>query len=139
MKLITENECFVDINDLLREKVPNYLILDRLADGNNMAVFKDVKTIEYVKSRDDIIDYNDVCSLSDRELNKIINKITKKLTTCYDKKKYKDNELNYDKYTYLYNGLVDYKNNKEEIDLKMNNIIDNNKKSIKTKVKILNN
>lgn len=107
MKIIVNNTCFVNIDDLIGKSIPEYFIIERL--DSNFVVVKDVKSIEYVKNRKDILDYFDLCNLSLKEITNLIKKIHK----------YKDNDKR------VIMDLLNYRNNKEEVDLKVNGLINN--------------
>ena len=115
MKIIVNNTCFVNIDDLIGKSIPKFFIIERL--DSNFVVIKDVKSIEYIKNREDIIDYFDICNLSMKEVDSLIKKINKD----------RDNNKR------VIIDLLNYKNNKDEFDLKVSNLI-NNDIFIKTKI-----
>ena len=115
MKIIVNNTCFVNIDDLIGKSIPKFFIIERL--DSNFVVIKDVKSIEYIKNREDILDYFDICNLSMKEVDSLIKKINKD----------RDNNKR------VIIDLLNYKNNKDEFDLKVSNLI-NNDIFIKTKI-----
>ena len=115
MKIIVNNTCFVNIDDLIGKNIPKFFIIERL--DSNYIVIKDVKSIEYIKNRKDILDYFDLCNLSLKEVDNLIKKLCKNRDS--NKKAIFD--------------LLKYKNNKDEFDLKVNDLI-NNDLFIKTKI-----
>lgn len=115
MKIIVNNTCFVNIDDLIGKSIPKFFIIERL--DSNFVVIKDVKSIEYIKNRKDILDYFDLCNLSLKEVDNLIKKL------------YKNSDSN----KKVIFDLLKYKNNKDEFDLKVNDLI-NNDLFIKTKI-----
>ena len=82
MKVIKDDICNDIINDLLRRKIQNYLILDKLVD-NDIAIFK-IKNDWIHKKRDDILDYSEVYLLTKEELDKKIYEYTNIYKPFYD-------------------------------------------------------
>lgn len=81
MKVIKNNICYVQGEDLMRYPVPNFLIfpdIDILTCDEYIA-FEGERAIEYFESRKDILDYNSVCNLSENELETKIKKTYSKL------------------------------------------------------------
>ena len=70
MKVFKDGLCYVDITDLTRYPLPSFISLEKECyTENEMAIFSDIDSIEYIKNREDILDYSLVCNLSEEELD----------------------------------------------------------------------
>ena len=129
MKIIRDNVCFVNFKDLIFFDFPVNLNFDKESyNENDYVILKSKEDIEYVRNREDIIDYDYVSSLTDDELTKKIGNIEKDLEPLYiefsstsnESKKilFEDDEFknNLFKLDKIYYDLIHYKNNKESID-----------------------
>lgn len=129
MKIIRDNICFVNFKDLIFFDFPVNLDFDKKTyNENDYVILKSEKDIDYVRKREDIIDYDYVSSLTDDELTKKIGKIEKNLEPLYiefsstsneskkmlfEDEEFKNNLFKLDK---IYYDLIHYRNNKEIID-----------------------
>lgn len=75
MKVIRNNVCFVEVDDLLRCPVPSTINTFIWINNCRFASFVDKDEIKYFQSRKDIVDYDEVAKLSDEELNRRINNV----------------------------------------------------------------
>lgn len=132
MKIIRDNICYVSFKDLVYFEFPNELNYDKESyEKNDYVILKDSKDIEYVRNREDILDYDTLYYLSESDLNKKIKKIEKKLEPLYIKlsqsskddkelllrnEKFRNILFKYDK---VYYDLIHYRNNKDEEDEKI--------------------
>ena len=136
MKIFRNDICYVNIEDLLRCELPKYLVFDKVTyEKGDFVIFEDQKSIDYVKNRKDILDYDKVCFLDEiglnlkiKEVEKILEPFILRWTNTPSKMRkdlYKDLEYvkNYTFYRDAYYDLVDYKSNREKIDNKINEII----------------
>ena len=128
MKVIRDDICLVNIEDLIRKSGP-YLDLDKYEyqDGE-FAIVRDDEGIKYIKDRDDILDYDDIKDLKDEDIDKKIAKEEKNLDSLgniylmlsiSDRNKFwKDNynREKYDKSIAIIESLRNYKNNRDLID-----------------------
>lgn len=143
MKVFKDEICYVDYLDLVRYPVPVYFRLDSyIIDKNDMAIVTDLNSVEYIKNRKDILDYNEVSVLSNSDLEKkweeshnILNRYAKKmLDTPLESqgRLYRDREFmdNYNYYKYRTKDLRDYIDNKELMDNKINSKINSRKGKI---------
>ncbi len=120
MKVVRNNICFVEVDDLKRcpiSKSPEWF------NNSRFAGFSEKEEIEYFKSRSDIIDYDDVVNLSDEELMSAIieiqNNLRKSIFNWLNKNDREDGSSEYMKakeYTAIYDCLTDYKVNRDIID-----------------------
>lgn len=133
MKIVKNNICYVQGEDLLRYPVPNFLIFPNIdiLTNDEFIAFEGEKAIEYFESRKDILDYSSVCNLSEEKLQNKINKINFKLSKLskrwldasqsgrdkLDKDKKYQKTLN-DLKTIL-ESLVKYKIHKSSVDISM--------------------
>ena len=133
MKVFKDNVCYVDYLDLVRYPVPSYFILNKICyEKNEMVIITDYLSINYVRKRTDILDYAEVSNLSNEELkrkyeeskNKLDRYAKRMLDTPRESQRrlYNDKDFinNYKYYKYRTNALIDYLNNKEEIDKRIN-------------------
>ena len=138
MKVFRDNVCYVDYMDLVAYEVPSYFEMEKkFYAKDEMVILDDPKSIFYVESREDIIDYDTVSSLNISELEKLYQK-SLELISYYSKRLLgsERNKLYYDlefmkKYKinkHLADGYLDYMNNREEIDNKIKNNINKNQK-----------
>lgn len=139
MKIIRDNICFVNIKDLVIYDFPVNLNFDKNSySENDYVILKDKDDIDYIKRREDIIDYDYVSSLTDTELTEKIRKIEKDLEPLYiefssttsESKKilfedddFKSTLFKLDK---IYYDLIHYKNNREDEDIKIYEFLNNN-------------
>ena len=128
MKIFKDEKCYVPFKELARHSMPNDLEFDKdKYKDNDYVIFSDSYSIDYVKSRVDIVDYDDVKDLSDKQLGNKIKYLEKKLNgyllKCLDAPRaYKVETLKsktFNTYLDVYYDLVEYKNNKEDIDQKI--------------------
>ena len=125
MKIIRDNICFVSAKDLFGYDLPKELNFDKdLYDENDYVIFTNEKDIDYVKNREDIIDYDFVSSLNEVELDKKIESIEKDLEPFYQHIKSTNDEermllfknakfINtFVKLDKVYYDLIHYRNNK---------------------------
>lgn len=128
MKIFKNNLCYVNYGDLARYQLPTYLQLEKLAyNSDEFLVFSDQKSINYIKNRLDIIDYNDVCNLDDKELDAMINLAYQNWQDYINNWKKIPNFQNslytnigflnsFKMYEDIYYGLLEYKKERERID-----------------------
>ena len=127
MKIFRNGLCYIDSRSV--KSVPENIPLSKRRFGSTeFSIVCDEKGISYLKARRDIIDYDDFCCLSDKDLQSKIDKAYKALEP-YAKKIVEASDdavlaLYGDKdfigscraRESVYYCLLDYKNNKEEID-----------------------
>ena len=136
MKFFKDNCCYVSFRELARYKIPHYLVFDKdYYFDDDYIIFKDKKSMDYVRSRKDIINYCDVMLLSNEELDAKINLAEKDLDkyakTILDTPKSQRSGLfkldefreNFSIYSDIYYGLINYRNNREVIDEKILEVI----------------
>ena len=139
MKIIRDSICFVNIKDLVMFDFPGELNFDKEKyQENDYVILSDKKDIDYINKREDIIDYDFVCSLTSLELDEKIRKIEKDLEPLYiefsetssNNKKilFQDSEFrnNLFKLDKIYYDLIHYRNNKEEEDRKVFDLLNEN-------------
>ena len=115
MKIIVNNTCFVDLKDIKNKSIPKTFVIERLDyDYNEYVVLKDVRSIDFVKNQEDIIDYFDICDLSQREIDKTIEKVVKYIKIKKDMRYYN-----------ILLDLLKYKCNRDGIDIKVRDLINN--------------
>lgn len=74
MKVFRNNNCYVTVHDLFKRELPSYFKLDiPVIYENGFIVITDQKSIDYLKEREDILNYDDVKSLTEDELNEKVN------------------------------------------------------------------
>lgn len=79
MKIFKENKCYVEVEDLLRFPLPRFIKLPANLTPETFVEFETEDVIKYFKGREDIVDYNSVCDLSIKEINKKMKEIREKL------------------------------------------------------------
>ncbi len=128
MKVFRDNVCYVDFIDITRYAVPSYFVMDKkVYEDGEMVVLNDSRSIEYIRNREDILDFDDVSKLDEQGLNFKI-KETHDLLETYAKRLldlpihlrnllYSDESFRkeYKIKKYIYYSLLDYKQNKESI------------------------
>lgn len=132
MKIFRDNVCYVNIKDLVGYNLPDDLNFDKSNyEENDYVMFTEQKDIEYVKNREDIIDYDYVSSLTDDELDKKIKRIEHDLEPYYKEIKdasstdriflFKNGEFRQEffKLDKIYYDLIHYRNNREYEDDKV--------------------
>lgn len=133
MKIFRNDICYVNIEDIAKYELPEYLEYDKIVcEQDNYAIFTNDESIKYLKTREDIIDYDDICFLDEsgldqkiKEINNCIRIYTESwLNTSVklDISKYDDNVKKYIMYRDIYCELIDYKKNKEKIDNRIKNL-----------------
>ena len=129
MKVFVNEVCYVNMHDLLNKPIPLFIKLDKdFYEGSEIIKITGEQAIEYMKNRSDIIDYDDVKDLTSEELELKIKESYKKLENYanrwYNAKYYrrKGNEIDkkflddYKLAEVIYNELLNYQKNKNEID-----------------------
>ncbi len=128
MRIFRNGVCYVTAWEL--HAVPGFFKMDKLVYAPmEFAVITDSDSISHISSREDIIDYDLVSSLSDSELDKLVKKyeieveslskrylealLYGRLRVLYQDKEY---VKNYELCKTLYNKLFFYKQNKKQID-----------------------
>jgi hypothetical protein len=132
MKLFKDDKCYVYLTDIVRYPTPSYLVFDVETSKGCLVVIEDAKSIEYIRNRKDILDYSEVSTLSRDELINKYNEAHSKLNRLAQRmldtplasqgKLYRDKEYmdNYKYYKFRTQDLLEYINNKEMIDERMN-------------------
>ena len=118
MKIIRDNKVYVNIQDIIYLKLLPEFVLNEFIHSNynnDLIEFTNPLSIDFFKSREDILDYDLVVNLSNEELDKLINDLTKKLN---------NNTKIVKEIKYMLDSLIKYKNNKYKYD-------EDNKKYIK--------
>ena len=129
MKIFRDGVCYVNFKDLVGFEFPPNLSFDKIDyKEDDYVKLTEPKDIEYIRKRDDIIDYDTVFFLSEEELTRKINELERKLDPYYRKvnallgserisllknKKFKKVFFKLDK---KYYDLINYKNNKKFVD-----------------------
>ena len=120
MKVVRNNVCFVEAEDLKRHQISKSL---EWINNSRFARFSDQEDIEYFNSFEDIIDYDEISNLSNEELTDKIceTHITLKnyISKWLDVSKKSDNIENYTqikKYTAIYDCLTNYIVNRDIVD-----------------------
>lgn len=128
MKIFKNNSCYVEVQDLLRFPLPEFIKLPIDLKLGEFVKFENKDAIEYFKSREDIVDYNSICDLSitvlDKKMKKIKEKFNKEslkwLETSYeDEIKLEKNQEYQNTFMVIkaiYQSLRRYINNKKAID-----------------------
>lgn len=151
MKILRNGKYFVLQKDLARYALPTY-VMDEIETipyiFDDYIILKNPNTIEYIKDRNDILDYDEVASLSLEELELLYKKSLNKLniyakrwldtptylrSNLYNDKKYINN---YNYYKYRTHDLLNYISIKEKIDSTIKSLIDNNSINSSKKKKI---
>ena len=142
MKVIRDNVCYVNYMDIIRYPIPSYFVMGEiLLKNDDMVRITDSRSIEYIKNRKDIIDYDEVYSLDEEELNGKISEARKSLleflnsfSNISELFKEPNNQDKHRIKKYTYYGLLDYKANKDMIDKNISELIKNDE-DIKPKPK----
>ena len=138
MKSFKKNACVVAFKDLICRKLPNDISFDKDSyTENDYVILTRSQDVEYVRSREDIVDYDSIKSLSLNQLDKMITKVEKQLEPFYiqlsevpfdergdfiNNHKKKRLFFTLDK---VYYDLLHYRNNRDSEDLRINTAIDN--------------
>ena len=125
MKVFRDNKCFVSFKDLVDIGFPKKLNYDKDSyKDDEYVTLNDSEDIDYIRNREDIIDYDSVYSLSNEELDNKIGEIEKELEPLYIQfsstslenkmllfkdEDFKNNIFKLDK---IYYDLIHYKNNR---------------------------
>ena len=140
MKLFRNNVCYVNFKDLIGIDLPKDVMFDKNHyEENEYVILTEKKDIDYIKGREDIIDYDYVSSLTDDKLVEKIKRIEHDLEPYYqmlketsqnekiilfNNVKFKDEFFKLDK---VYYDLIHYRNNREyeddRISLLLNEIV----------------
>ena len=138
MKIFRNGICYVNA-DRVTGSLPINFKFERLR--RNRYIFlalNDDSSINYIMNRKDIVNYDDVCLLTEEELKTKIKEVSVILTqyvlkylkasSDYQKKvdNNEDTNENYKLYDSIYKQLFDYQNNREEIDNVISSIVNNN-------------
>lgn len=139
MKLFKNDICYVEFKDLIEIGFPEKFNYDKeFYEENEYVVFTDEKDINYIKNREDIIDYDTVCFLSNEELDNKISEIEHELEPLYlqisstskeskknlfEDEEFKNTLFKLDK---IYYDLIHYRNNKTEEDEKILSVLSEN-------------
>ena len=129
MKIFRNNKCYLIGNNIFRRKLPEYFEFD-IPKGHEgeYIVVSEPNSIEYVRNREDLLNYDVVGSLNSDELNNKINEAYSLMDNYFkvwlDEDDINDLKLDNEEiyryrtlvYISLYNELKTYKNNKELID-----------------------
>ena len=129
MKVFRDGICYVDFMDITRFAVPTYFVMDQKEyEDGEMVVIDDPKSIEYIKSREDILDFDEISKLDEQELDlkikeahdslEIYAKRLLDLSIAFRNNLYKDDKFmnEYKIKQYVYYSLLDYKLNEEKVD-----------------------
>lgn len=146
MKIIRDNICFVSAKDLFGYDLPESLEFDKsMYEENDYVIFTNEKDIDYVRNREDIIDYDFVSHLTETELDKKIKNIENDLEPYYQHIKLSNNEerivlfknvkfsKSFFKLDKVYYDLIHYRNNKEYEDEKVSLLLCSNNTLKKTR------
>ena len=61
MKILRDRKYYVNYIDLVRYPVPSYFIFDNVCYGTKeLVIISDLNSMEYIRNRQDIIDYDSV-------------------------------------------------------------------------------
>lgn len=69
MKIFKDNKCFVEVKDLMRLPLPEFIMTPSEIEENLFVSFEKEEEIAYFKDRIDILDYESVSRLSADELD----------------------------------------------------------------------
>ena len=129
MKIFRNDVCYVNIKDLMAIEIPSDITFDKRNYSENEYVkLTEKKDIEFIRNREDIIDYDYVSSLDEDTLDENIKKIEHDLDPYYQLLKTSLNEerivlfknVNFKKEFFkldkVYYDLIHYRNNKEQED-----------------------
>lgn len=136
MKIIRDDTCFVDVEELTRYPLPKYIQIDKNEyEKGELVELNGKESVDYIKGRKDIVDYDEVSSLSRSDLLLRIGKLYVKLESLTTKyvslpKDYRDalynEEAHVNEYklnNYICTSLLDYYSNRENVDEKMAKIV----------------
>ena len=129
MKVFRGSICYVDFTDITRFAVPSYFVMNqKIYEDGEMVVIDDPKSIEYIRNREYILDFDEISKLDEQELDLRI-KEAHDLLEMYAKRLldlpiflrnnlYKEDKFmnEYKIKQYIYYSLLDYKLNKKKID-----------------------
>ena len=146
MKIVRDNVCFVNFKDLMGIDLPNDFTFDKNHyEENDYVTLTEKKDIDYIKSREDIIDYDYISSLTDDKIVEKIKRIEHDLEPYYqilkestDKEKvvllssikFREEFFKLDK---VYYDLIHYKNNREDIDVDVLSLLSENSVKVKSR------
>ena len=135
MKIFRDDVCYVSFKDLVGSDFP--LSFDKENyDEFDYVKLTEQKDIDYIKGRDDILDYDIISQLDDGALSRKIKSVERSLTPYYQKvnasltkdrlkilkdKKFKDKFFKLEK---KYNDLIFYKNYRDEEDKRVIKLLD---------------
>ena len=129
MKVFRNGLCYVTYKELKKESIPEFMVLNKLSfDRNEFVIFADTRSIDYVRSRKDILDYDEVKSLTEEAMDLRLSDIFKRLQACVTRLNNPDPEkvakcksdsefmTKFKSLEAIYYGLLDYRLNKSSID-----------------------
>ena len=129
MKVFRNGLCYVTYKEVKKNTVPSYVMFSKVTYSNDeFVVFADKRSIDYVRSREDIINYDDVRKLSEEELDIRLSSIFKRLQACVTRLNNPDPEkvakcksdsefmTKFKSLEAMYYGLLEYKLHKASID-----------------------
>ena len=135
MKVVRNGVCYVDFLDIVRYPTPSYLVFDKVIyEKGEFVTFKDQMCIDYIMGRSDILDYDEVASISPEELEakyqdakKRLNAKAKRiLETPLERQHiiYRDREFmnGYNDLKHRTADLGYYKEHKDEVDKRMSSL-----------------
>ena len=135
MLIIRDGICYIDSDNLTRYPIPSTVRLDKeFYDRGEYAKIFDPITVLYFKTREDMIDYDEVSILSEVELDTMIYNIKLKIEKIGEEwinaSSYRRDALmrsadyrnNFRNLNYKYYELLDYKNNREDKDKEITKI-----------------
>lgn len=134
MKIKRNNSVYIGIDDLLRFPAPSFICSGIFT--KEFVQYEGKEAIEYLNSRQDIVDYDSICKLDKDQLDAMINEKRdelSKLAILYLSDSFTRRQLDKDEeyqkkkkiLSAIYCGLCNYKINKKEIDLLVKSIEDN--------------
>ena len=131
MKIIRNSICYVDYEDLTRRPIPRCVANEMKGQPtieDDLVTLTGKDSIEYIRSRQDILDYDEVAGLSPSELNDLYEEALSKLNyysirmlgtppelrrSLYADEEYMSNNT---LYSYRTKDLKTYRDNKAQID-----------------------
>ena len=135
MKVFKDDKYYVEFESLVKHGAPDWLEFDKdKYEKGDYVVISDPRGIKYIKSRVDIIDHDDVKDLTEKQLDSKIERISNKLeryalrilNTRREERHllFRDKDFLRDYYLCedIYYPLIEYRNNKEEIDNKIKEV-----------------
>jgi hypothetical protein len=85
MKVLRDGICYVDFEDLVFKPCKAMELDKEFYNEGEMVILKREEDVNYIMSRDDIINYDDVASLSSKRLNQVVLKAENKLNNYYER------------------------------------------------------